>query len=124
MARGVGVAQWPRAGQRNVSGTLEYAAQSRTAMGGYAEPTGWTEIGPWKVSETTVPVVVSETESTSVYVIEGPYRRDLWDYWRAGGKVIRFTITAHGLTLKVLELDNPEFRNITLKATCARVATA
>lgn len=111
--------QWPSVAQRNVDGTLEYATSARDSMGGSTAPT-WTYFGAWKVASSSVPVVVSETEATSVYVIEGPWRRDLWDHKQAG-KTIRFLIPAWGLALKILELDNPQFRNITLKATCARM---
>lgn len=117
MARpGSGVAQWPLAGQRNVRCTLQYATPTTDSMGGRGEPT-WTDFGTWWVRPSILPAVQNETESTLLYMMEGPYRQDLLDYWTSGTG-LRLS-THNDLTLKVIQVENPELRNRTLVAHCA-----
>jgi hypothetical protein len=108
--------QWPLTGERRKKATLQYATITTDAMGGRSDPT-WTDFGTWYVKATVVPFVVNETEATSLFDCEGPYRRDLWDYF-AGGTSVR--VVVNGQTLKVLELENPLLLNRTIVAHCGK----
>jgi hypothetical protein len=108
--------QWPLAGERQVLATLQFATITTDAMGGRSDP-AWTTFAEWRVKAVEVPFVVSDTEATILYELEGPYRRDLWDYYN-GGTSLR--IIANGLTLKVIQLENPLMRNRTLLAHCGK----
>lgn len=100
-------AQWPAAGERHSRVTLQKATITTDAMGGRSDPT-WTDFGKWWAKSTVVPFVVIETEATSLFDLEGPYRQDLQDYF-TGGTGVRMVV--NGLTLKLLELENPLLMN-------------
>lgn len=112
-------AQWPTAGERRNKATLQYATITTDAMGGRSDPT-WTEFGKWWVKVTVIPFVVNETEATSLFDLEGPFRDDVFDYFTSGTGV---RMVVNGMTLKLLEVENPLFQNRTLIAHCGKATT-
>ncbi len=112
----VSSAQWPLAGERKSRATLQYASVLEDEGGGRSDPT-WATFGRWWAKTTVVPFVVNETEATSLFDLEGPYRQDLQDYF-ANGVSVRLLV--NGLTLKLIELENPLFHNRTLIAHCGK----
>lgn len=114
MPRG-GSAQWPTGGERHARATLQYATQTKDAMGGLSVTT-WTDFGNWWAKVTTMPLVVTETEASILYDVEGPYRSDLMDRFLAGTGV---RLVIRDLTLKVLQLEVPQLQQRTIVAHCA-----
>ncbi len=112
-------AQWPTAGERRSKATLQVATLTTDAMGGRSQPI-WAQFGTWFVKVTVVPFVVNETEATSLFDLEGLYRQDLLDHFVAGQGV---RLIVNGVTLKLLELENPLFHNRTLIAHCGKATT-
>lgn len=111
-----GSTQWPNAGERHAHVTLQYATLTTDAMGGRSDPT-WTEFGTWWAKVTVVPFIVSDTEATLLYDLEGPYRADLVDRFNAGTSI---RAVVNGDTLKVFQVENPQLRNRTLIAHCGK----
>lgn len=111
-----GSTQWPTAGERNSRATLQYATPTTDSMGGRTEPT-WTDFGTWWSKVTVVPFIVSDTQSSLIYQIEGPYRADLMTHFQAGTGL---RVVVNGLTLKVFQVENPQLRNRNLVAHCAQ----
>lgn len=109
--------QWPTSGDRLTAVTLQYATPTTDAMGGRGEP-AWTDVGRWWVKVTVTPIVSSETPTVLGYQCEGPFRRDLLDYFLAGTG-LRLVSSDLGLTLKVFQVENPQLRKKTLVAHCA-----
>ena len=123
---------YPSSGERQVKCTLQFATPTIDAMGGRTEPT-WTTFGQWFAKVTVVPVVPNETEAVLLYEVEGPYRRDLVEYFNGitrppgvtlpsgftGGLGIRIVTVGLSLTLKVFQVENPQLKNRTLVAHCA-----
>jgi hypothetical protein len=85
-------------------------------MGGRIEPT-WNDFGRWWAAVSVLPIVQTETESTLMYHLEGPYRADLLGYF-TGGTGVR--VVVNEVTLKVIQVENPQLRNRTLVAHCAK----
>lgn len=110
---------WPTAGERTANCTLQYATPTTDAMGGRGEPV-WTSFGRWWAKALTVPAVSSESDAAILYQVEGPYRRDIVDYF-LGGTGLR--ILVDGQTLKVFQVENPRLLNRTLVAHCAPAIT-
>jgi hypothetical protein len=108
--------QWPAAGERNVKATLQYATPTTDSMGGRTEPT-WTEFGVWWSKVTVVPFIVSDTQSSLLYQLEGPYRADVVAKFQAG---IGLRALVNGLILKVFQVENPQERNRNLVLHCAQ----
>lgn len=108
-------AAYPTSGERNVLCTLQYATPTEDEMGGLGEPV-WTLFGSWRVKLSTEAQVIDETKAVINYALEGVFRRDLLDYFTAGTGI---RILANNMTLKVLELENPQARNRTIVAHCA-----
>lgn len=111
--------QWPTAGERHAKTSLQYATPTTDAMGGRSEPT-WTEFGTWFAKVLTVPSIVSDTQASLLYQIEGPYRADLLERFIAGTGL---RAVVNGLTLKIFQVENPQLRNRTLIAHCANAVT-
>lgn len=107
---------YPSSGERNVKCTLQYATPVTDGMGGRSEPT-WTDFGSWWAKTTVVPIVPNETDAVLLYEVEGPYRADLQERFLAGQGV---RVVTNDLTLKVFQVENPQLRNRTLVAHCAR----
>jgi hypothetical protein len=107
---------WPTPGERQVRCALEYATPTTDAMGGRGEPT-WTHFGTWWAKVTVVPIVPNDTNAVMLYAIEGPYRADLLSQFSSG---VGVRVIANDLTLKVFEVENPQLRNRTLVAHCAK----
>lgn len=84
-------------------------------MGGRSEPT-WTDFGTWWAKVSVVPFIVNETDAAMLYQVEGPYRSDVWTRFKTGTGV---RIVTSDLTLKVIQIENPQLRNRTLVAHCA-----
>ncbi len=111
--------QWPAAGERSSKVLLQVAALTKDTMGGRTEPR-WTQFGVWWVKTTVVPFIVSDTQSSLIYQLEGQYRDDLMTAFNEG-KGLRAIV--NGLTLKVFQVENPQLRNRTLVAHCANATT-
>lgn len=108
--------QWPTTGERNVPCRLLYGTQTTDVIGGRTVTT-WTPFGPtWHTKVTPLDFAPNETDATTTYEVEGPYREDLWNYF-VGGRVVRLK-TPH-LMLKVFLVSNPQLRNRTLVCQCA-----
>lgn len=114
--RGGQSAQWPTAGERQCRCTLQSSTPTDDEGGGRTEPS-WTTFGTWWAKVTTIPVVPNETDAMLSVQVEGPYRADLVDTFNAG---LGVRVIANGDTFKVSLLDNPQMRNRTLVAHCAK----
>jgi hypothetical protein len=109
MPRQIGGSEWPRTGERRHAATLQRATTTTDSMGGRSQV--WVAYDSWRVKVTTVPFAVSDSQATSQYLLEGLYRSDI----QVGDRVL-----IRGLKLKVILVDNPELRNRTTIATCAK----
>lgn len=109
------------------TGRYRHFAELQAAVVGEDELKGrtesqWPRFGDWRCSVTEKPLVLSETESAVIYMVEGLYRQDLWDRFY-GGDTIRLVITGmttRPLTLKAMEVINPDWRNKVLVVHAAK----
>lgn len=108
--------QWPKAGERHAKVSLQYATPTTDTMGGRTEPV-WTNFATWSVKVTVVPFIVSDTQSSLLYQLEGPYLADLMTHFHAGTGL---RARVQGLTLKVFQVERPQLRSRTLVAHCAQ----
>src|SRR5688572_14998922 len=125
---------WPSAGDRQVHCTLQYAIPVEDEGGGRRDPI-WSDFGTWWVRLADVPFIPpNEIDNDLLYALEGPYRRDLFDYFNGfsrptgvtlpvgfvGGLGIRIITSV--LTLKVFQVQDVLLKHRTLIAYCANAA--
>ena len=116
MPPGGGIPVRKRAGQRRIrvtlwSSTTEVDALLSQEDGEYAQfGSGWAAIDE-------VPFIVNASEHGVLYKVTTRYRTDVIDEFETEKK--RVQIRGGGKTLNLLEIENPERRNIELVLHCA-----
>lgn len=104
-----------RAGQRRHRVSLEQGTEVKDVIGGETT-TLWTSFGhDWAAIDET-PFIVSETEASLLYRVTLRYRADVITRFTAGGAL---RVVGETRTLKVLQVENPEERNIELILHCS-----
>ena len=96
--------QWPTAGERRKKARIFYGVLTTDPMGGRSDPTWKPVLDNWWVKVTVVPFVVSETEATLLYDLEGLYVQDLLDRFNSGQSL---RAVVENLTLKVFSVEDP-----------------
>jgi hypothetical protein len=109
-------------GQRRERIEIQRATTVTDAMGGRSD-TRFREFGTWWAKVTVVPFVVSDTQATMVYQLEGLYRRDVVDLFN-GGLGLRAVVRKLNLTMKVLTIEMPRLANRTMVLHCGKETNA
>lgn len=118
-----GIGQTPlrkRAGQRRHRVSIEQGTEVKDSIGGESTSL-WTAFGSdWAAIEET-PNIISDTEASLLYRVTLKYRSDVRTRFADGGAL---RVVSVNRTLKVLQIENPEERNIELILHCSAMAAA
>ena len=106
-----------RSGQRRHKMSLQASGSTLDTMGGLTSGS-FTEFGQDEADITEVPFVVNATEHGLLYKVTIKYRSDVVTKFYTEKKRLQ-VVTPAGRSLSVLELENPEARNIELVLHCA-----
>ena len=109
--------QWPTTGERRKKARILYGVLNTDPMGGRSDPTWKPVLDSWFVQVTVVPFVVSETEATLLYDLEGLYVKDLLDRFNHGQSL---RAIVDDLTLKIFSVEDPQLKHKTLVAHCGK----
>lgn len=106
------------------TGRYEHVALLQSATGAVLDSKRgrvetFSQWGTWRVSVTDVARVRDEKDNSVLHVLEGLWRQDIWDRFFGTGRTVR--IVVKGMTLKVLNLENPDGRKRLMKAHTAKV---
>jgi hypothetical protein len=105
-----------RAGQRRTRATFWSAASTRDVIGG--QPSGvFSQFGVDQVAVDEIPFVINASEHGVLYKVTTKYRSDIVTQFETNKR--RVQVRVPGKTLNLLELENPERRNIELILHCA-----
>ena len=105
-----------RAGQRRILITFYESDQTKDTMGG--QPAGeFTSFGTDYAAIDEIPFIVNATEHGMLYNVTVRYRADVVTVFETEDK--RVQIVGGGKTLNLLEIENPERRNVELILHCA-----
>jgi hypothetical protein len=105
-----------RAGQRQVRIVLSSSGTVKDTIGGQTAG-AFVEFGRDWAAIDEVPFIVNATEHGILYKVTVPYRADVISEFETLKKRVR--IVGGGKTLNLLEIENPERRNIELVLHCA-----
>lgn len=106
---------WKRAGQRQHRVVLQEGVPVIDALGGRSQT--WPSFAEDWAAIDSLPLVVSETEATILFQVTLKYRADVAEKHAAGTQL---RVVGGGVTLKLLDLINPEQMNVALVLHCAR----
>ena len=106
-----------RSGQRRIRVTLLASGVTRDGMGGRAAGE-FTEFGRDDAAIDEVPFIINSAEHGMLFVATLPYRSDVVTKFETEKK--RIQVQGDGKTLNVLEIENPERRNVELLLHCAQ----
>jgi hypothetical protein len=105
-----------RAGQRRTRVTLWEAGTTLDELGGQT-PGDFEQFGSDDAAIDELPFIVNASEHGVLYNVTVPYRADVIASFETDKK--RVQIRGGGKTLNLLEIENPERRNIELVLHCA-----
>jgi hypothetical protein len=106
-----------RPGQRRIRVTLLESGVTRDAIGGRTAGV-FTSFGTDDAAIDEVPFIVHSAEHGMLFVVTLPYRSDVVTKFETENK--RIQIQGDGKTLMLLELENPERRNVELLLHCSK----
>lgn len=105
-----------RAGQRRTLVTLWESGTTKDEIGGQTEGV-FTQFGRDYAAIDEIPFIVNATEHGMLYNVTVRYREDIPTKFETDNKRVR--VIGGGKTLNLLEIENPERRNIELVLHCA-----
>ena len=105
-------------GQRRERVQIQKATTVTDSMGGRTD-NRWREFGTWWAKVTVVPFVVSDTQATMLYQLEGLFRQDVLDLFNAGTG-LRAAVKKSDLTMKVMAVEVPKLGNRNMVLHCAK----
>ena len=105
-----------RAGQRKHHITLQEGTTVEDTLGGEST-TQWSAFGQDAAAIDEIPFIVSESEAAILYNVTIKYRSDVVSKF---ADQIAIRVVSAAQTMKVLQLENPEQRNIELILHCAK----
>jgi len=105
-----------RAGQRRHRVTLQSSETTKDVLGGL-QSGDYTPFGTDQAAIAEIPFIVNGSEHGMLYDVTIRYRADVVTEFRVNKKRVR--VVAADQTYDVLEIENPEHRNIELIMHCA-----